>query len=213
MAIMYIPKQRSPWEQMLPQILGQLALTKVQQNFQAKQLDMELATKGFEDVPEEMRDKPAEAGYKRFAVKGGRLLRRKKTLEESLGEANIVKAGDDYFQFDPNQKTFTPLTDTETGDFKHQWFVNKKGEGKWVKPGEDPGEGWKPWSSAVEKGLAPPTRQRLYEYYKKLPDKEQNQFKKFMAIFGLDPIDVLMAEGVFNEEETETPGEPNTGGK
>lgn len=39
--MMYIPRRQSPWEQMLPQMLGQMALMKIQQNYQAKQAEIQ----------------------------------------------------------------------------------------------------------------------------------------------------------------------------
>lgn len=39
--MMYIPRQQSPWEQLLPQIIGQMAVMKMQQNWRTKEAELE----------------------------------------------------------------------------------------------------------------------------------------------------------------------------
>lgn len=82
MAIIQLQQQRSPWEQMLPQILGQLALMKVQQNFEAKQgeiereheLKKEAITKQYDiaikrqEAERKFGEEPAKKGGRRYMM-------------------------------------------------------------------------------------------------------------------------------------------------
>lgn len=66
--MMYIPREKSPWEQYLPQMLTQLALMKVGQNFQAKQAEVE-ATRAQTIREQEFGAKVGLAGGKEVSPK------------------------------------------------------------------------------------------------------------------------------------------------
>ena len=142
MAIIQLQKQYSPWERMLPQILGQLALTHIQQNFQAKQNEMELSSKvslaGGKKLTKEETKSPTREGYRRVNL-GGKTYSLPLSTEEQLQKQNIFKLGENLYRF--KDGGVTRITEKKS-QYQPQLFTNEKGDLKWIEPGTDVPEGY-----------------------------------------------------------------------
>lgn len=147
MAIMYIPRQQSPWEQMLPQILGQMALMKIQQGYRAKEQEMELAGKiglaGGKKLTAEEIKAPIQEGYRRFQY-GGKTYRVPMSIEERLAEQKTYKLGTDWYK-DIGGGELERITPKE---YQPQLFINPTtGEQKWIEPGKSVPVGFEKWTT------------------------------------------------------------------
>lgn len=204
--IMFIPKQRSPWEQMLPQIIGQMAMMKVQQNYQAKQQEMELSEKmalagGKELTPEEVKT-PKQQGYRRAQIRG-KTYRIPMSTEEQLQQQNIFKAGEHLYQF--KNGGVIRITDKES-QYQPKLFVDKDGNYKWIEPGQSVPKGFKKWTATSARGITPTKLQKEYEWIKSLPKEEQKKAKEFIAWkYSVDPFRVLLQKAL-EEGDLEEPG-------
>jgi len=206
MAIMYIPRQRSPWEQMLPQILGQMALMKVQQNYRAKEQEMEFAGQvgiagGKELMAEEIKT-PVQEGYRRFKYKG-KTYRVPITTEERLAEKGIYKLGTELYR-DLGEGQLQRIT---TKEYQPQLFTNPKtGEQKWISPGEkvptDFIKAYKPTKTTAA------TLQKEWEWLNKLPPDERKAAMQYIRERQqFDPMGLIMMRSIWGGELPEGIGE------
>ncbi len=208
---MYIPKQRSPWEQMLPQILGQLAVMKIQQNFQAKQAEMqrehELTKEAIEkryevalkthEAERKFGEKVAERGGRRYIMTPGGLVYAKEP-SKAVTSKTAPKGTQQIISPEGRRYLMPPPVPVTVG-------------GQTI--GYQRGTKFEKAPASITKGITPSTLEKEYKWIKSLPEEEQKKAKEFIAWkYSVDPFRVLLQreleeEGIEMDTMGRQPGE------
>lgn len=202
MAIMYIPRQRSPWEQMLPQIIGQMAVMKMQQNYQAKEAEIqrehELALGEQEkrydiflktqEAERKFGEKAAERGGRRYIMTPGGLVYAKEP-SKVVTSKTAPKGTAQLVSPEGRKYMVPPPVPVKIGD---QIIGYQQGT-KFIK---------KPLGA---RGITPSSLEKEYKWIKSLPKEEQEEAKKFIEWrVSMDPFRKLMQQALGNKDiETE----------